>query len=39
MKELLKELVKEYKTNKEFKYSIIIGIFVLILVLGLEYLV
>lgn len=39
MKELLKELVKEYKTNKEFKACIIVGIFTLILVLGLEYFV
>lgn len=37
MKTLFKDLVREYNTNKEFKFCVLIGMFVLTLVLGLEY--
>lgn len=39
MKELLKELVREYRTNLEFKICIAIGLFILLLILSLEYFV
>lgn len=39
MKELIRELVREYRTNKEFKFCILIGLFTLILSLGLKYFV
>lgn len=39
MKTLFKDLVKEYITNTEFKFCVLIGLFVLTLVLGLKYFV